>query len=538
MDRLYNVGAYIRLSIEDVAYDSESVENQREMLSKFITMMPGWIEHRFYIDNGFSGATFDRPAFQEMMGDVRGGYVNLVLVKDLSRFGRNYLEAGRYLEEELPSLGCRFVSLSDGIDTENGDNDIMPFLNAMNDYYLKNLSDRIRSVLASKAQDGQKLGGIPYGFLRDPDDHTRLIVDEYAAGVVRRIYEMRKQGAGYPRIVKALNGEGVLPPKLYYFEKTGKDISGIRTRSWIVSTVSMVLHKEIYIGTAEQLVTTVVSHRNKREVKRPVEDRVRVENAFPAIIDHETWEAVQEVNRRAAEQCAGRVKPQKSLFSGLLVCADCGVSMIYWNPTKTYKSGKRIGYANYLCRTFHATARTSCSQHIVYERALKKIVLDHIRQLSEQISLDEGAMFESLKRRLAGGVSKAEARREQKYLRRELHRMEVASSKLYEDRVCGVLSDETFSDLIHKYEVERLEKEQRLALLEQTEQEAAAKVADIQLWMRSIRKYAAVDDVDREMLESLVEKIEIGERGTGPDGRDHQKIRIFYRFVGLLQLGS
>lgn len=536
MDGLYNVGAYIRLSIEDSAYDSESVENQREMLSEFITMMPGWIEHKFYIDNGFSGATFDRPAFQEMMGDVRSGRVNLVLVKDLSRFGRNYLEAGRYLEEELPSLGCRFVSLSDGIDTENGENDIMPFLNAMNDYYLKNLSDRIRSVMAAKARDGQKIAGnAPYGFWRDPDDHTRLIVDDYAAGVVRRIFEMRKQGMGYPTITKALNGEGILPPMIYYLEKVGKDSSHIRNRNWIITTVSMMLRKEIYIGTAEQLVTTVISHRNKREVKRPVEDRVRVENAFPAIIDRETWDAVQEVNRLAAEKCSHRSKPQKSLYSGLLICADCGFSMAYWNPTKTYRNGKRIGYANFQCRTYQSTGGASCSTHTISEAVLKLIILGDIRRWAEQIALDEDAMLDELKQRLTGNAaaSKAITKKECKAFRRELHTLEVATSKLYEDWVGGVISEDTFSELIQKNEGERLEKERRLALLEQTEEEIAAKTADIGRWMKLIREKAAVDNVDRELLENLIEKIVVG-ASSNINGNNQQDIRIHYRFVGSL----
>jgi len=522
--------------MEDVAYDSYSVENQREMLSKFIDMMPGWIEHKFYIDNGFRGATFNRPAFLEMMEDVRNGNINLVLVKDLSRFGRNYLEAGRYLEEELPALGCRFVALSEDVDTENGDNDIVPFLNAMNDYYLKNLSDRIRSVMAAKARDGQKIAGnAPYGFQRDPEDRTRLIVDEYAAGVVRWIFEMRKQGMGFPSITKKLNNDGILPPMIYYLEKAGKDTSHIKTRCWIITTVSMILKREIYIGIAEQLVNTVVSYRNNKEVKRPVEERVRVENAFPAIIERETWDAVQEVNRIASEKCAHRSKPQKSLYSGMLVCAGCGTTMSYWNPTKTYRNGKRIDCANFQCRTYQSTGGTICASHTVSESALKRIVVSHIRQLAEQIVLDEDAMRESLKQRLIGetAVSKSEVRKESKRLRQEIYKLEVATAKLYEDWVNSVISEETFSDLINKNESERLENEQRLSLLEQSEQDVTTKVTDIGRWMRIIRENAAIEHIDRELLESLIEKIVIGECGV-VDGRKHQDIQIHYRFVGLL----
>jgi len=536
MDKLYNVGAYIRLSIEDSAYGSDSAENQREMLSKFIDIMPGWIEYKFYIDNGYTGANFQRPSFVEMMDDVRSGRVNLILVKDLSRFGRNYLEAGQYLEEELPSYGCRFVALSDGVDTENGENDIIPFLNAMNDYYLKNLSDRIRSVMAAKARDGQKIAGnAPYGFWRNPDDHTRLIIDEYAAGVVRRIFEMRAQGTGYPSIAKTLNADGILPPLIYQLEKTGRDSSHIKTRQWIVSTISMILRREDYIGTAVQLKNTVISYRNKKEVRRPKDERIRVENAFPVIIGSELWEAVQAINQAAAESCGNREKADKSIFSGLLICSDCGVSMTFRKFWKSYPSGKRISYTNAQCRTFQATGGTSCSVHSISGRVLHKLVASQIRQLAEQISLDEDAMRESLIQRFTSGisVSETESKKECTRLRQDLHKLEFAITELYEAWADGSVSEETFTDLIQKYESERQEKSRRLVLLEQSEKETAAKVSDIDHWIQSIRTHAAVKDIDRELLDSLVEKIEIGECISG-SGNNAQEIRIYYKLVGLL----
>jgi len=188
-DKLYNVGIYIRLSKENagrVGNDSMSIETQQIMLSKFVDMMPGWVETRTYIDNGASGGNFDRQGFQDMMNDVRSGIINLVLAKDLSRFGRNYLEAGRYLEDELPSLGCRFVALSDGIDTETGENDIMPFLNAMNDHYLKSMSEKIKAAFVIKAQNGQRPLGIPpFGYMKSPADKSRLVIASIEAARAR-----------------------------------------------------------------------------------------------------------------------------------------------------------------------------------------------------------------------------------------------------------------------------------------------------------------------------------------------------------------
>lgn len=536
MEKLYNVGAYIRLSKENTFADSDSIENQQEMLSRFIAVMPGWIEQKCYIDNGFSGGTFDRPAFLEMMADVRSGLINLVLVKDLSRFGRNYLEAGNYLENELPALGCRFVSLSEGIDTENGENDIIPFLNAMNDYYLKNLSERIKMVLEVKAKEGQKLSGaVPYGYLRSPDDHTRLIVDEYAAGVIKWIFELRTQGIGYAKIAAALNRDNIMPPRMYYFHRQSRETPQKCTEMWYSQTIRLILRNELYIGNTVQFSLRTRSYRDSTIMRRPQEEWIRVENTHPAIIDAGTWATVQALNSRAKEKAANQREHQQTLFSGLLVCADCGASMSGACETHTRKSGKTTTYIHYNCRTFRLSGCSICSWHTVYEISLKKIVLEHIRQMAAEISLDEGAMLERLRERLTGdrAVSKAQASKERRALRQRLHHLEVLTAKLYEDRVTGVLSEDSFSEMAREIEAERLDKDKRLALLEQSEQEDAAKLDNIQSWIRLIKEKSSLEDIDRDTLESLIEKIEIGERVI-ENGVKRQDIRIHYKFVRLV----
>jgi hypothetical protein len=305
-----------------------------------------------------------------------------------------------------------------------------------------------------------------------------------------------------------------------------------------ITTVAMILKREIYTGVAEQLVRTVVSHRNKKEVDRPADERIRVENAFPVIIDRETWEATQEVNRLGTEKCGARSKPRKSMYSGLLICSDCGVTLSYWNPTKNYKDGKRVGYANFLCRTYQSTGGMDCSKHIISEAALKKIILSDIRYMAEQITLDEDAMRDSLIRRLTGGisVSRAEAAKECKRLRRDLHSLEFAISQLYENWAGGSISEDSFTEAIQTYESERQEKLQRLILLEQSEQEVSEKISDVSRWMQAIRSHSNVEDIDRELLDGLVEKIEIG-RCDSVRGNDSQEIKIYlyqYKSVKLL----
>jgi hypothetical protein len=361
-----------------------------------------------------------------------------------------------------------------------------------------------------------------------------MIVDDYAAGVVRRIFAMRSQGMGYPTITKTLNAEEILPPLIYFLEKTGRDSSHIKTRQWIITTIASILKREIYIGTAEQLVKTVVSYRNSKEVLRPKDERVRVENAFPAVIDRETWDAVQGVNRRASKSCSNRTATDKSIFSGLLVCADCGVSMNFRKFSKNYASGKRISYTNAQCRTFQSTGGASCSAHTISGRVLHKLVVNHIRKMAEQITLDEDAVRESLKRRLTAGTSgsKAGIKKEIKALGQDVHRLEVLTAKLYEDWADGVISEEIFTVLLRKNEDECEKKQQRLVSLEQSSRETSAKEADIECWMRFVREYAAVDNADRELVEGLIEKIEVSEEHS-ENGQKQQDIKIYYKFVGL-----
>jgi len=535
-DKLYNVGIYIRLSMENTLTGSESIENQHEMLSKFIAHMPCWIEKRVYIDNGASGGNFNRQGFQEMMTDVRSGEVNLVLVQDLSRFGRNYLEAGRYLEEELPSLGCRFVSLMDGIDTETGENDIMPLLNAMHDLHLKNLSERVSSALRAKANAGHKLGRAPYGYTKPVGDPTKLIIDDYAAEVVRRIYDMRLRGTGYASIVKAMNEDKIDPPLIHYYKLNGIDDSAIKTRTWLGTAVKLILRREVYIGSAVQLVNKSPTYRDRRQIKTSPDEWVRVENAFPAIIERDAWEAVQEMNSQAKASSVKYREPKRSLFAGILVCADCGRTMVYKAASSTNIDGQKKEYPGYMCRTYHNSGWAICTRHTVREPMLKELVLSQIRDMSEQISLNNESVLRLLQTRLIGerASTSAEADKERKSLKRQLHKQELTTAQLYEDRVNGLISEEAFADTVSKYETERRQKGQRLAVLEQTEQEAAAKLSDIHRWMRLISENSVNKDVNRDLLEALIERIEIGERKV-ENGAKTQDIRIIYKFVGNLQ---
>jgi len=536
MNKLYRVGAYVRLSVESTSYDSESVENQCSMLSKFIAMMPGWVETKFYIDDGVSGAHFNRKGFQEMVADARDGLINLVLVKDLSRFGRNYLEAGHYLEEVLPALGCRFVSLTESIDTENGESDIVPFLNAMNDYYVKNHSERIRSIMAAKAKDGQKVSGqAPYGYRRNPEENTRLLIDEYSAGIVRQIFEMRKQGKGFYTIAKVLNADAILPPKLYYLSIMGRDDSHVKTRHWRPAWIGHMVKNELYIGNAVQLKKKVVSYRDKREVSRPEEEQIRIDDVFPVIIDRDTWDAVQAVNEQASNRHANRRDPEKKLFSGILFCADCGASLVaIQNNKRPNKDGTFS--VHYLCGKYHSTGGADCSRHSISEKVLSGIIFEQIQQWVEQVRLDEQSVLKTLTNRLIGDGTSADNqyKKEITLLKQRLHKLETTMTKLYEDRVNKLISEASFATLIQKNEAERQENEKRLSLLETSQQEAAEKLSDIQKWLGLIKANSTIGNLNRDLLENMIERIEVNESKI-VDGVKEREIKICYKFIGAME---
>lgn len=537
-NKKYNVAIYIRLSRESTNYrneDSFSIENQQAMLSKFITMMPGWVEKRIYIDNGASGANFKRKGFQDMIEDVRQGIINLVLVKDLSRFGRNYLETGKFLEEKLPALGCRFVALSDGVDTETGENDIAPFLNAMNDFYIKNLSDRVKSVLTAKAKDGQKVSGIaPYGYARDQEENTRLIVDEYAAGVVRRIFEIRAKGVGYAAITKILNKDNVLPPRLYYFRRQNRVTNAICSDTWSIRTVKLILNNEIYIGNTISFKRRVRSYRDNRVVQNYENDWIKVENTHKPIIGKGLWQTVQQINNAAKERFAGSREPQLSLFSGILFCADCHTKMGYVVNTTRYKNGRIAKYGGYTCRTHTQSGGSLCSWHKLSERNLSELVLGHIKEMAGMIALDEGRMLQSLREQLidAYKADKFKRIKEQRELEQQLYILETQLDQLYEDKVSGVISVNEFVAVMEKAEAQHLEIEDRLSTLTQAIEQIEEKLGDINELLKLIKENSIPNEVDRNLIECLIEKIEIGESSV-VDGVKKHDVRIFYKYVGL-----
>ena len=543
MKKLYKVGIYCRLSVDDAsnsakaknyipADESVSIENQYELLSKFV-MLNGWTEVKSYRDDGYSGGNFQRPGFLEMLEDARHGLINLILVKDLSRLGRDFVEVGRYTDVIFPSLGCRFVSVLDCLDTEGDNTDMLHFRSLMNDYHLKDLSNKVRSVLHAKMRSGQYITAYaPYGYRKSAEDRHRLVIDEEAAAVVRRMFELRRAGMAYGKIAAVLNSEGILSPRWYWAKLYGNG-SCKYANLWMYATVKNVLTSEVYTGNLIQNQTGSRSYKDDTMIYKPESEWIRHEALHEAIISPEVWNEVQAINRERTLLSADNAPPKPFLFTGKLICTDCKAPLQGNRETQRRKNGTSKKYVSYFCSRYTASGYGACSRHTIYEMTLTELVLSEIRAHAEALELDEAAALDRLQaQRTAADAERQESvRQEIGKLRRRVYELEQMTAKLYEDKVCGSISAASFAVLLEKTEQERRQRTDRLDTLLAEVRQYEQSAADIQSWAAVVRKHLHIRELDRETVDELIDRIEVGEK-TVVDGKNVRDIKIYYRFVG------
>ena len=506
MSNLYHVGIYCRVSVDDASNSSKakyyipadesiSIENQRELLSKFV-MLNGWVETKTYVDDGYSGGNFQRPGFLEMLEDARKGIINLILVKDLSRLGRDFVEVGRYADVVFPSLGCRFVSVLDCLDSEEDNTDMLHFRSLMNDYHLRDLSNKIRSVLRSKKQAGQFLATYaPYGYQKS----------------------------------------AVLPPSLYRCQSGNGSDRRKAAQLWSDSTVKLILRNEVYLGNLCTNRVGTRSYKDRTSVPKPQSEWVRHEAIYEAIISTEIWDAVQKINEVGKRRAANNRPPVPKIFSCKLVCADCKTPMVASTHSERRKDSREVRYISYHCSKYLRSGKSACSWHTVSELTLAKIVAEEIQVQAKAVMMDETAVVEQLKRKIAGYDEQriSNIRQEVNRLQRRVRELEDVVAKLYEDKYAGQISGDTFIMLAEKSEQERIQKAEKLATLLSQLEKMEEQTTAIHNWTAIIRKYSDLQEVDRTIVEELIDHIEVGER-TNIDGQRHQDIKVFYRFVGLV----
>lgn len=543
MKKLYKVGIYCRLSVDDAsnsakaknyipADESVSIENQYELLSKFV-MLNGWTEVKSYRDDGYSGGNFQRPGFLEMLEDARHGLINLILVKDLSRLGRDFVEVGRYTDVIFPSLGCRFVSVLDCLDTEGNNTDMLHFRSLMNDYHLKDLSNKVKSVLHAKMRSGQYIAAYaPYGYRKSEEDRHRLVIDEEAAAVVCRMFELRRGGMAYGKIAAMLNNEGILSPRWYWAKRYGNG-SCKYANLWMYATVKNILTNEVYTGNLIQNQTGSRSYKDDTMIYKPESEWIRHEALHEAIISPEVWNEVQAINRERTLLSADNAPPKPFLFTGKLICADCKAPLQGNRETQRRKNGTSKKYVSYFCSRYTASGYGACSRHTIYEMTLTELVLNEIRAHAEALELDEAAVLDRLQaqRTAADAECLESVRQEIGKLRRRVYELEQMTAKLYEDKVCGSISAASFAVLLEKTEQERCQRTDRLDTLLAEIREYEQSAADIQSWAAVVRKHLHIQELDRETVDELIDRIEVGEK-TVVDGKNVRDIKIYYRFVG------
>ena len=535
IENTYNVGIYCRLSNDDERDgESVSIENQKLLLQRYVRER-GWNEVDVYIDDGYSGTNFDRPGVQRLIEDAKAKRINVILVKDLSRFGRNYIEFGQYTDYLFPSIGCRFIALNNGIDTmsDNGSTDVMCFLNLFNEFYSRDTSRKVKAVKKACAENGKFMGTYPaYGYKRDPADKHHLVIDEETAPTVRRIFSMRASGMGFHAIAAALNEEGVPSPGVLYYRRKGQSDPRNVNHKWADQTVKNILRSEVYIGNMVQGKHGTASYKTRKLVARPEDEWIRVEGTHEAVISRELWDTVCAIDRKKVRK-SETGDGIKSIFTGLVYCADCGFKMRNHTEKFTYRDGRPGRYSSFLCGNYARSGKSACTVHTIYENVLTQLVLTDIREKARCAEHDTQRLAQQiirLKEKESAGRQAGYAQ-ELKTLKGRIAELERLMQNLYEDKCAGTIPQTVFQTLMCKYEAELTAKTGLLPELERKAKDHRDNCRDTERWMELIRRYTEIAELDESILFALVDRIEVGE-ARKIDGVRVCDIRVYYRYVG------
>lgn len=535
IEKTYNVGIYCRLSNDDERDgESVSIENQKLLLQSYVRQR-GWNEIAVYCDDGYSGTNFDRPGVKRLIEDAKAKKINLILVKNLSRFGRNYIEFGQYTDYLFPSLGCRFIALNNGIDTmsDNGSTDVMCFLNLFNEFYSRDTSKKVKAVKRACAESGKFMGTYPaYGYKRDPEDKHHLVIDEETAPTVRRIFAMRAAGTGFRAIAVTLNEEGVLPPGALYYQRKGRSDPRNVNHKWAETTVKALICSEVYIGNMVQGKTGTLSYKSRKLINKPEEEWIRVEGTHEPIISREIWDTVVSIDKKKVRKTPP-ADGIRSIFTGLVYCADCGFKMRNHIERFTYKDGTPGRYSSFICGNYARSGKSACTIHSIYENVLEELVLTDIREKARFVECDGERLAEQISR-----MKEKESRsrvisyeQELKAAAARMTELERLMQNLYEDKCTGTIPQTVFQTLMRKYETERAEKAAAIPELEQKVRAQLENRQDANRWMEVIRRYTEITALDESILFELVDRIEVGE-ARKVNGQRICDVKVVYRYVG------
>ena len=524
----YIAGLYLRLSQEDERQgESVSIDNQRTMLRKYAEEH-GFEIHDEYIDDGVSGTTFQRPEVQRLLDDAKTGVINTIIVKDLSRFGRNYIEVGQYVDYVFPTFGIRFIAIQDNVDTANRDSnamDMMPIMNVFNEWHAANTSKKIRAVKRANAKEGiYTAKKASYGYKMGTDKKRAPVIDEETAPIVRRIFEMYASGTSPRKIAETLNLESVLSPAAYAYEKFGQKAKPNAMGLWSAITIREMLNKIIYIGHMPQLRWTSLSYKNHKRFRKDKNEWAVVYNTHEPIISQELWNRVQERQKSIATGKKTKLGFTHPL-SGFVVCADCGNKMKLC--TSISRNGNRLFHFD--CGYHVRYGKAYCFSHFISANILEQIVLEDIREMAKTVTLDEYAVREEFIRHnaeLADNAIKS-AKKELQAKRKRTEEISRLIQVAYEDRVKGKMPEDVCVGFIQKYSEEQKKLHSEISELEARLTKTTNAMQSADEFIRSIKKYLNAPELTREMCYELIDRIIVG-RSPKTVGEDRM-IDIIYK---------
>ncbi len=521
---------YCRLSRDDeLQGDSNSIVNQKNILSKY-AKENGFKNLQYFVDDGFSGTNFNRPSWNDLIALVEDNKVGAIIVKDMSRLGRDYLKVGFYTEILFVEKNIRFIAINNGIDSANQtDSDFTPFLNIINEWYAKDTSKKIRAVMKAKGESGKHLTTRPpFGYMKSPDDKTKWIVDDEAAQIVKKIFALCLEGYGTSQIARILKDEKILTPFSYWNSKGQAFKSSENPYNWSADTIAGIIEKKEYLGHTVNFKTYKQSYKSKKKCTNPEEKHLIFENTHEAIIDGDTWERVQELrkNKRRPTRTG-----KSNMFSGVAYCADSG-QKLYYCTSKYFESRQD----HFVCSTSRK-GKENCSTHFIRATILEQGVLAHLKYVIGTV-----ASYENQFRKVLGAKQKAEVKKELSAKKKLLSKSEsrikeldLLFQRIYEDNVSGKISDERFEMLSKTYEKEQAELKSLIENLSAEISKTEEQSDNVERFISKVHKYFDLQELAPSVLNDMVKRVYVHAPKV-IDGKRTQEIDIVYDLVGMLPL--
>ena len=514
---------YCRLSQEDALDgDSNSIINQKAILEKYATDNQ-YPTPQFYIDDGWSGTDFERPSFKKMIKDIEDGKVKTVIVKDMSRLGRDYLKVGYFSEIFFPDNDVRLIAINDGVDSLKGDNDFTPFRNLFNDFYAKDTSKKIRAVFKSKGMSGEHLGKPIFGYMKNPENKKQWIIDEPAAEIVRKIYDLCIDGKGPTQIAKILRNEKILTTTSYYAQLKGETLPD-NPYHWNEQSVVNILERMEYIGCTVNFKTYTKSYKLKKKLDNPKENWAIFNDTQEPIISKEQWERVQELRKNKRRNTKTN---KQGLFSGLIYCADCG-SKLHFATCKRFDSTQD----HYRCSQYKGNTG-SCTVHFIREETLRKIVLNQIFDITAMMYDNADKFFDAVARQKIDEQAKEiqNKKKQMAKFQKRITELDKIFKRIYEDDITGAISHERFLKLSAEYESEQTDLQNQVKIFEEETKVFDNQQTDFKQFREIVRKYVGIKELTPAIVNEFVKKIIV----HAPDkssGHRVQKIQIIFNFIG------